>query len=131
MWCILRVVIWSPVKSKIIKQRSNIFKIDSVVSTKLSPEPQERSTQIELLTIGSVFGTVLLVNVYCWELTGLLTVLFLCHIGTTLALLVMKVFFLNLSKSNSRELLMIGIVLAWYFFAIPHNIRNSRPLWTF
>jgi len=32
----------------------------------------------------------------------------------TLALLVMKVFLLNLSKSNSRELLIIGIVLARY-----------------
>ena len=42
MWYILCVVTWSPVKSKIIKQRSNIFKIDSVVSTKLFPEPQER-----------------------------------------------------------------------------------------
>ena len=35
-----------------------------MVSTKLSPEPQERSSKIELLTIGSVFGTVLLVNSY-------------------------------------------------------------------
>jgi len=34
--------------------------------------------------------------------------------GTTSALLVMKVFFLNLSKSDSRELLMIGIVLTKY-----------------
>jgi len=63
VWC-LRVVTWSPIKSKIIKQRSNIFKIDSVVSTKFSPEPQERSSKDELFTIGSVFGTVLLVNVY-------------------------------------------------------------------
>ena len=31
-------------------------------STKLSPEPQERSSQVELLIISSVFGTVLLVN---------------------------------------------------------------------
>jgi len=83
VWCILCVVRWSPVKSKIIKQRSNIFKIDNVVSTKLSPEPQERSSKIELLTKGSVFGTLLLANMYRWELIGLLTTLFLCHIGTT------------------------------------------------
>jgi len=88
--------------------------MDSVVSTKLSPEPQERSSKVELLTIGSALGTVLLINVYWWELTGLLTALFLCHIGKTLALLVMKVFFLNLLKNNSRELLMIGILLARY-----------------
>jgi len=93
VWYILCIVKWSPVKYKIIKQRSNIFKIDSVVSTKLSPEPQERSSKVELLTIGSVFGTVLLVNVYWWELTGLLTAVFLCHIDTMSALLVMKVFF--------------------------------------
>jgi len=54
-----------------------------VVSNKLSPEPHERSSKIELLIIGSVFGTVLLVNVHWWELTGLLTALFLCHIGMT------------------------------------------------
>ena len=107
MWYILCVVTWSPVKSKIIKQRSNIFEIDSVVSTKLFPEPQERSSKIKLIIIGSVLGTVLLENVYWWELTGLLTVLFLCHIGRTSALLVMKMFLLNLSKSNSKELLMI------------------------
>ena len=99
MWCILYVVTWSPVKSKIIKQRSNIFEIDSVVSTKLSPEPQEKSSEIELLIIGSVFGTALLVNVYWWELTGILIALFLCHIGTTSALLVMKAVLLNLSKT--------------------------------
>jgi len=64
VWNILCVVTWSPVKSKIIKQWSNIFKIDSVVSTKLFLEPQERSSKIELLTIGSMFGTVLIVNVY-------------------------------------------------------------------
>jgi len=85
-----------------------------LVSTKLSPEPQERSSKVELLTKSSVFGTVLLVNGYWWELTELLTALFLWHIGTTSALLVMKVFFLNLSKNSSRELLMIGIVLAIY-----------------
>ena len=73
MWCIICVVIWLPVKSKIIKQRNNIFKIDSVVPTKLSPEPQEWSSKVELFIIGSV----LLVNVYWWELTGLLTALFL------------------------------------------------------
>jgi len=58
VWCILCEVTWSPVKSKIIKHRSNIFKINSVVSTKLSPEPQERSSKVELFTKGSVFGTV-------------------------------------------------------------------------
>ena len=72
VWCILCVV-WSPIRSKIIKQRSNIFEIENVVSTKLSPEPQERSLKVELLTKGSMFETVLLVNVYWWELIGLLT----------------------------------------------------------
>jgi len=57
-------LIGSPFKSKIIKQKSNIFKIDSVVSTKLSPVPQERPSEVGLLTIGYVFGTALLVNVY-------------------------------------------------------------------
>jgi len=59
MWCILCVITWSPIKSK---KKSNIFKIDRVVSTKLSPESQERSSKIELRTIGSLFGTVLLVK---------------------------------------------------------------------
>ena len=44
-----------------------------MISTKLSPEPQERSSKVELLNKGSVFGTLLLVNVDLWELTGLLT----------------------------------------------------------
>jgi len=35
-----------------------------MVSTKLFPEPQERSSKIELLIIGSVFRIMLLVNVY-------------------------------------------------------------------
>jgi len=107
MMYIIWVVTWLPIKSKIIKQRSNIFRIDSVVSTTLSPEPQERSSKVLLLTIGSLFETVLLVNVYWWKLEGFLAALFLCHIGTTSAL---KVFLLNLSG----ELLMIGIVLARY-----------------
>jgi len=68
VWCILCVVTKSPLKSKIINQRS---------STKLFHEPQERSSKVGLLTKGSVFVTVLLVNVYWWELTGLLTELFL------------------------------------------------------
>jgi len=42
MWCILCVVTWLLVNF-IIKHGSNIFKKDSMVSTKLSPEPQERS----------------------------------------------------------------------------------------
>jgi len=70
---------WSPVKSNLVKKRSNIFKINSVVPIKLYPEPQERSSKVELLTIGSEFGMVLLVNIYWWELTGLLIALFLCH----------------------------------------------------
>ena len=114
MWCIPYIVTWSSVKYKIIIQRSNIFIIDSVVSIKLSPELQERSSKVELLTIGSVFWILLFVNVYWWELTWLLIALFLCHIGTMLTLLVMKVFLLNISKSNSRELLMIGIVSVRY-----------------
>jgi len=130
VWCILRVVTWSPVKSKIIKQRSNIYKIDSVVSTKLSSEPQERSSKVELLTIGSLFGTVLLVNMYWWEITGLLTALFLYHIGAMSTLLVIKVFLLNLSKSNSRS-----ATDGWYciskIFRKLRNIPNSRPLWIF
>ena len=114
MWCILCVATWLPVKSEIIKQRSNIFKKDSVVSTKLYPKSQERPSKNELPALGSLFGTVLLVNMYVWKLTGTLTALFFCHICTISALLIMKVFLLNLSKSNSRELLMIDIVLARY-----------------
>jgi len=80
-----------------------------------SPLDHKKDHQkIELLIIGSAFGTVLLVNMYWWELTGLLTALFLCHIGTTSSLLEIKVFLPSLSKSKSRELLMIDIVLARY-----------------
>jgi len=86
-----------------------------MISTKLSPEPQERSSKIELFIIGSSLGTMLLVNMYWGESTGLLTSLFLCHVGRTSALLVMEVYLINLSKSNSWEQLMIGIVLARYF----------------
>jgi len=44
-------------KSKIIKHRGNIFKIDYVVSTELSPENTERFSLIELLSIDSASGT--------------------------------------------------------------------------
>ena len=63
-----------------------------MVSPKLSPELQERSLKIELHTMDSGLGTVLLVIANWWELTGLLTALFLYHIDTTLVLLEMKVF---------------------------------------
>jgi len=101
----------------------------------VSPEPQKRSSQVELPIRGSVFGTMLLVNVYWWELTWLLTALFLCHIGTTSALLVMIGFFFffffkPLKKVNSRELLTIGIILARYSNKT-HNIRSGRPLVNF
>jgi len=109
-----------------------------VISTKLSPEPQKRSSQVELPIRGFLFGTMLLVNVYWWELTRLLTALFLCHIGTTSALLVMIGFFFfffvkPLKKVNSRELLtigIIGIILARYSNKT-HNIRSGRPLVNF
>jgi len=86
--------------------------------------------KIELHTIGSVFGIVLLVNMYGWELTGLLIAPFLCHIGTTSALSIMKMFLLNLSKSKLKR-----ATDDWYciskIFPKPHNIQNSRFLWTF
>jgi len=36
VWCILFIVTWSLFKSKIIKQRSNILKIDSIVTAKIN-----------------------------------------------------------------------------------------------
>jgi len=129
VWYILCVVAWSPVKTKIIKQKSNIFKIDSVVSIKLSTEPQERPSKIELLTISSVFGIVLLVNVYWWELTGLLLFLLPYHYddGT---LGNKSVFTKSLKKERKRA------TDDWYciskiFPQAPQFIRNSRPQWSF
>ena len=81
-------------------------------STKLSPENTERFSLIELLSIDSVSGTRLQVFVFYYiYIIGLLIVLFLSHIGTISALLVLKDLLLNRSKSNSIELLMIGIVI--------------------
>jgi len=83
-----------------------------VKSTKLSPENTERFSLIELLSIDSVSGTRLQVFVFYYiYIIGLLIVLFLSHIGTISALLVLKDLLLNRSKSNSIELLMIGIVI--------------------
>jgi len=70
-------------KSKIIKHRGNIFKIDYVVSTELSPENTERFSLIELLSIDSASGTRLWVLVSEIYILGLLIVLFPSHIGTT------------------------------------------------
>ena len=99
---IVNGVLTLPNKSKIIKQRSNIFKIDSVVSTKLSLS----SSMLPLSVIGlidskfddPVFGIIWLV-------------LCLCPIGTTSTLLVVIGILQYLSNNSLNELLMIGIVL--------------------
>jgi hypothetical protein len=68
----------------------------------------QKKKKIELLTIGSVFGTVLLVDVYGMIINQTTN----CIIPFAIicaALLLMKVIFfflLNLSKSNSSELLL-------------------------
>jgi len=77
-----------------IKGRSNI-RNDSVVSTKLFYESL-MLLFVELLVFDSVYGIV---------------EIFLCHIGTTSALLITVGVLLNLSKSNFIELLMIGVIL--------------------
>jgi len=59
----------------------------------------------------SVSGSKLLVFVSEMYIIGLLMVLFLSHINTTLAFLVLKNFLLNRSKIITREQLMIGNVL--------------------
>jgi len=81
---------------KVIKPRSNIFKIDSVVSTKLSPD----SSFIELLGRDSPFVEI-----------DDNPVLSLCLISTTSTLLVKFGNLEYLSDNSSNELLMIGIVL--------------------
>jgi len=89
-----------PKKSKIIKHRSNIFKIDSVVSTKLSL--RSSLLLLSVLTDGNfddpVFGIIRLI-------------LCLCPIGTTSTLLVVIGILQYLSNNSLNELLMIGIVL--------------------
>ena len=79
---------------KEIKPRSNIFKIDSVVSTKLSPD----STFIKLLRRDSPFVEI-----------DDDPVLSLCLISTTSRLLVEFGILHYLTKNSSNELLMIGI----------------------
>jgi len=81
---------------KEIKPRSNIFKIDRMVSTKLSPD----SLFIELLRRDSPFV----------EIDDDL-VLSLCLISTTSTLLVKFGNLEYLSNNSSNELLMIGIAL--------------------
>ena len=81
---------------KEIKPRSNIFKIDSVVSTKLSPD----SSFIELLGQVSFFVEI-----------DDDPVLSLCLIGTTSTLLDKFGILQYLSNNSSNELLMIGIAL--------------------
>jgi len=80
-----------------IKSRSNIFKIDSVVSTKLSPD----SSSIELL--GRDF-------IHFVEIDDD-PVLSLCLISTTSTLLDKFGILQYLSNNSSNELLMIGIAL--------------------
>jgi len=86
----------SPLPNRLneIKERSNI-RYDSVVSTKLSHESLMLSF-VELLAFDPVYGIV---------------EKFLCHIGTTSALLITVGVLLNLSKSSFIELLMIGVIL--------------------
>jgi len=86
----------SPLPNRLneIKGRSNI-KYNSVVSTKLSHESLMLSF-VELLAFDPVYEIV---------------EKFLCHIGTTSALLIAVGVLLNLSKSNFIELLMIGVIL--------------------
>ena len=79
---------------KEIKPWSNIFKIDSVVSTKLSPD----STFIKLLRRDSPFVEI-----------DDDPVLSLCLISTTSRLLVEFGILHYLTKNSSNELLMIGI----------------------
>ena len=81
---------------KIIKPRSNIFKIDSMESTKLSPD----SSFIELLGRDSSFVAI-----------DDDPVLSLCLIGTTSTLLDKFGILQYLSNNSSNELLMIGIAL--------------------
>jgi len=78
-----------------------------MASTKLSFENTERFSLKELLFIDFESRTRLLVYII-----GLLIFLFLNHIDTAFALLVLKDFLLNQFKSSSRELLIIGIILA-------------------
>ena len=81
---------------KEIKPRSNIFKIDSVVSTKLSPD----SSSIELLGQDSSFVEI-----------DDDPVLSLCLISSTSTLLDKFGILQHLSNNSSNELLMIGIAL--------------------
>ena len=81
---------------KEIKPRCNIFKIDSVMSTKLSPD----SSFIELLGGDSPFVEI-----------DEDPVLSLCLISTTSTLLVKFGVLQYLSNNSSNELLMIGIAL--------------------
>ena len=76
-----------------IKPRSNIFKIDIVVSTKLSPD----SSFIELLGQDSSFVEI-----------DDDPILSLCLIGTTSTLLDKFGILQYLSNNSSNELLMIG-----------------------
>jgi len=74
-----------------------------------SSENTERFSLRELLFAISMSRTRLLIFARKLYIIGLHIVLFLSHIGTLPTLLVLKNFLLNQSKSNSRELLMIGI----------------------
>jgi len=100
-----------PKKSKIIKHRSNIFKIDSVVSTKLSLSSSLLLLSVAGLTDGNfddpVFGIIQLI-------------LCLCPIGTTSMLLVVIGILQYLSNKSISEK-----------FRKAHNIRNSRLRLTF
>ena len=86
---------------KEIKPRSNIFKIDNVVSTKLSPD----SSFIELLGQDSSFVKI-----------DADPVLSLCLISTTSTLLDKFGNLQYLSNNSSNELLMIGIALYYFVF---------------
>ena len=94
---------------KEIKPKRNIFKIDSVVSTKLSSDP----SFIELLGRDSPFLE-----------RDDDPVLSLCLISTTSTLLVKFGNLEYLSNNSSNELLMIGIALVNNSVK-PHNFWNS------
>jgi len=108
-------------KKKKKKKKVNIFKIDSIwYPLNFPPESQERSLKVELFTKGSVFrnsavSRCILIRINrITNYTNSFVISVRCR-GTLGNESVFFFFFFNLSKSNSRELLMIGIVLVRYF----------------
>ena len=98
---------------KEIKSRCNIFKIDSVVSTKLSPD----LSFIELLGRDSPFVEI-----------DDDPVLSLCLFSTTSMLLVKFGILQYLSNNSSNELLMIGIVYYKKNYTLLVSVIRLCPL---